>query len=693
MQNKPLVSIIILTHNRKKAYQMCFDSVYSQDYPRKEIIVVDNGSLGGMVSFLKNQAQAGKIKLILNKENKGACIGRNQGFRESKGEYILFLDSDVVLVDERTVSKAVEEMNKNEKLGELGGIGFLDKNLSKVQHGILKIEKDFEINSSYLTQIPEEINFEADYIQTDFALFRRRVFEKTGGFDPFYFYYPEDTDLSFCVKRKGFQIAVSPRIKFWHQYLFRRADISHYYFYKKVYLFFKNFSLRKGLEFYFFFLKNGIKRIISTSNKTRSYFLILWYLATPFSLFWLILFFPLIRLRRRINFLSGKQSLFSKISEKILYFPIRLEEKLLEILGRMLFWLKTKRGKIGLYLFVTNRCNYACMHCFLGTNPAFKKQNIKLAEKELTPFEIEKTYNSLRKKIGGISITGGEPFLRKDIVEICKIFQRSPFVSSIHLNTNGFNPEIIKRATKRILENAPEKQKVVVTISLDGLEQTHDTIRGIDGAFRNAVKTILALKDLENTYSNFRLRAQFTLMKINYEDFFELFDFVTNKLKVDFSFNWFREGRAYGIAQDLIWKPMFTKNSKYIGLPSGEKCEEIYEFLLENRWYDLNLNLINRYTLQILKNKKCPFSCVTPKLNLVLYADGGVSFCELIKPIHNVRDFDYDLRKIRQTRKWNKTVLAVKNCCCIHPCALGLNIGKGHFLDIKLEGLRSSIRQ
>jgi len=680
-KNEPLVSIIILTQNRRKVFEKCFNSVLSQDYPNKEVIIVDNGSSDYMIDFLKSQAEKENFRLILNEINRGACLGRNQGFKESTGEYLLFLDSDVVLVDKSTISYALEEMIKYDNLEELGGIGFLDERLSKIQHGILKFCRGFNLDKNYLNQIPSEIDFDVDYIQSDFALVRRGAFEKIGGFDPLYFYYPEDVDLSFRLKRLGFRIAITPKVKFWHRYLPRRSELNHDYFYKVIYLFFKNFSISEGLKYYFYFLRDGLNKIRKNPNRIKVYFLMSWYALTPLFVIWLFFFWVLIKLRKQINFLYEADKFFSISSEKILRFPILLENKFIALISRVLFWIKRKRGKRGLYLFVTNRCNYSCIHCFLGGDT-------KVREKELTVSEIQKAYNSLRKKIGGVSITGGEPFLREDIVEICKIFQEPPFVSGIFFNTNGFAPDLITNQVKKILANAPKKQKIIITVSLDGLEEMHDKIRTKKSAFKSATKTIRLLKKLEQGNPNFRVRAQCTLMEINYKDFHSLFNLISNELRVDFNFNWFRDGRACGVDQSLILEPLPTQDNSSCKLPSMEKCEEVCEFLLENQWEDLNLNLINKYTLEILRDKKFIFPCVAPELNLVIYANGDVSFCELVKPIRNIREFDYDLKKILKSKKWKKISAAVKKCFCIHPCILGINLQKKHFIDVKLESMR-----
>ena len=358
----------------------------------------------------------------------------------------------------------------------------------------------------------------------------------------------------------------------------------------------------------------------------------------------------------------------------------------ISFLNSFLFWIKRKSGKRSLFLFVTNKCNYSCIHCFLG-------KTTKAKEKELTVSEIEKTYASLRKKINRVCITGGEPFLRKDIAKICGIFQGNSFVKLIFINTNGSAPDLIENKAKEILLNAPKKQTVIVTVSLDGLEEIHNKIRGKNDAFKNAVKSILLLKRLEKDNPNFRTRVLFTLMEINYKDFYSLFDFVERDLGAIFGFNWFRDGRAHGVDQNLIFEPMPMENDNLCRLPSVGRCEEIKVFLLKNQKQNLEERLVDKYTLKILKNKKFLFPCVAPELNLVIYANGDISFCESVKPFHNIRNFNYDLKKILKSEKWKKYTLAVKKCFCIHPCVLITSLQGNHLTDIKFEKFRNHLKK
>lgn len=676
---KPLVSVIIVSRNRKKACELCLSYLYAQDYPNLEIILVDNGSMENTVNFLK--AQGEKIRLYSNDTNKGACVGRNHGFKYSKGDYILFLDSDVCLIDKSTISRAIEEFARYQNLGELGGIGYFDKNLARVQHGLLIRNKYFELDPMYLKKIPYDLDFATDYVQSDFAMIKRDVFEKIGGFDSFYFYYFEDLDLSWRVKESGFLVGISPKIKFWHQYIPRRSPFDHSELVKNLYFIVKNLPLVFYFSYLFYLIRNSLLACYYSKSKLKNLFLLGWYIVGLPYFGYYLLFLTIIKVRKKINFIyiNGKNG-FTRISEKILRFPIEVECLIISWLGRALFWMKRKYGNRGIYLFVTNRCNLACEHCFY-------KSNVNKKVCELTVAEIEKIHLSLRNKIKGVTITGGEPFLRDDIVEICRIFQKNGSVSNINIITNGYMPEMIRSKFKHILENRPEGQQLMITVSLDGFERTHDQIRGVQGAYKMVIATIDLLKGLLKENNGFTIRVALTLMNLNYNEFIDFYNFVTKELGVQFTFNWFREDFVGGLSPELI--NYSDSRGAQCKLPSLDVCEDIHQFIQEEKWENLVLNLINQYTLETLRNKKMLFPCVAPDLNLVIYPDGGVSFCEMLKPFFNIRDFDYDLKKMLRSPRWRKAIHQINKCFCIHPCILGINMQRRNFIDLKFEQLRN----
>jgi len=92
-----MISVIIPAYNAAKSIQACLDSVFNQTYKDIEVIVVDDGSEDNLALALTNC----KNKLtILHQDNKGAPAARNYGFSISRGEYVIFLDADIVMKPE-----------------------------------------------------------------------------------------------------------------------------------------------------------------------------------------------------------------------------------------------------------------------------------------------------------------------------------------------------------------------------------------------------------------------------------------------------------------------------------------------------------------------------------------------------------------------------------------------------------------
>lgn len=88
-------SIIITCHNQREFIRAAVDSALSQPHLLKEVIVVDDGSIDGSVELLEQFADS--IRLIKLSSNRGAIEARNEGARQAKGQYLVFLDGDDVL--------------------------------------------------------------------------------------------------------------------------------------------------------------------------------------------------------------------------------------------------------------------------------------------------------------------------------------------------------------------------------------------------------------------------------------------------------------------------------------------------------------------------------------------------------------------------------------------------------------------
>ena len=287
-----------------------------------------------------------------------------------------------------------------------------------------------------------------------------------------------------------------------------------------------------------------------------------------------------------------------------------------------------------LIFFITTKCQLKCKHCFYSS----ELNNPKI--KELTLDEIEKIAEKI-PTLEYLQLSGGEPFLRNDIVEILEIFFKRGIRKAM-IPTNGF-------LTKKIIQQAERMKKknfvFSIMISIDGFEDIHNNIRGMD-CFKNAMETFEGLKKL-----GIDVGFNVSLSKLNYSTYIDLIKFL--KKKTD------------NIDPILVRaKPEITLSPEEFNKIKSH-VEKI-SFSCLTPFYRKRRKLLNEIYLDILKGKSIPFNCLAGMTLAVLEPDGSVRVCEMKRKLGNVRDYNYDIGKIL---KLDKTSRRCKNC--IHPCFIG----------------------
>lgn len=117
MKSEKLVSAIITTHNRRELFIKALNSVINQTYKNIEILVVDDGSEDGTKEYMQsNELSNVKYLYIPKEKSKGGNYARNIGIKESKGDYIAFLDDDDEWHKEK-IKKQVNYLEQNYKIG------------------------------------------------------------------------------------------------------------------------------------------------------------------------------------------------------------------------------------------------------------------------------------------------------------------------------------------------------------------------------------------------------------------------------------------------------------------------------------------------------------------------------------------------------------------------------------------------
>lgn len=91
---KDKISIIIPAYNSEQTLKRCLDSILNQTYKNIEIIVINDGSKDKTLKILKQYEKKHSNVIIIDKKNEGQASARNDGFKKSTGEYVMFIDAD-----------------------------------------------------------------------------------------------------------------------------------------------------------------------------------------------------------------------------------------------------------------------------------------------------------------------------------------------------------------------------------------------------------------------------------------------------------------------------------------------------------------------------------------------------------------------------------------------------------------------
>ena len=173
---EPLVSVNITIYNRADLLPRCLNSVLAQKYLNLEVIIVDDASCDNTKNIVNSYMKRDtRIIYIQHSENRGNAASRNTAWKNSKGQYIAFMDDDDEWIDNEKISKQV---NLFEKLNESYGI---------ICTSVKKQFKNGQVSYTNLTSLPK--NFKQLILTKNKLIFsptvvvRRTVLKSTDGFD------------------------------------------------------------------------------------------------------------------------------------------------------------------------------------------------------------------------------------------------------------------------------------------------------------------------------------------------------------------------------------------------------------------------------------------------------------------------------------------------------------------------------
>jgi GT2 family glycosyltransferase len=226
MSRSDFVSVTIVTYNSGRFIKRCLESVLDQDYPFKEIIVIDNNSSDGTIDILEPFED--RCRIVYNEENIGFAAAQNQAISLSNSEWVLTLNPDVLLLQGF--------------LEALVNAGNLDPRVGTVCGKLLTMSADFEfgeeplVDSTGIYFTPNLRHLDRGSLQVDnghfrnyeyvfgataaAALYRREMIDDilVSGefFDADFFVYREDADVAWRAQLMGWKCLYAPYAKGYH---------------------------------------------------------------------------------------------------------------------------------------------------------------------------------------------------------------------------------------------------------------------------------------------------------------------------------------------------------------------------------------------------------------------------------------------------------------------------------------------
>lgn len=319
--------------------------------------------------------------------------------------------------------------------------------------------------------------------------------------------------------------------------------------------------------------------------------------------------------------------------------------------------------------FITSRCNNRCSHCFYW-------QELDNGAGELSLEEIKSIASSLRHPVH-LSLTGGEPFLRQDVARICRIFIEQNSCKHIGIATNGYQTEHIVAGCAEILQMPLES--LAIQVSLDGLEQTHNLIRGVKDGFQRAMATIVALQRLAGQEPRFTVTVSVTVQNRNMCEVEALLEqLLPLAIPVRFALVRGQHFGTYGLPPEVANEIDPTESDAPV--TDLAQLEALFKRLNERnqtapyRFLSERQQELIRISLKMMAGRKRELPCHAGVLEGVLYANGDVALCELSRPVGNVRDYHLDFARLWKSAAAQQMRNGIRNCFCIHGCNLSTSL-------------------
>jgi len=303
-----------------------------------------------------------------------------------------------------------------------------------------------------------------------------------------------------------------------------------------------------------------------------------------------------------------------------------------------------KKPKI-IILNITEKCNSRCVMCGF-----WNKKNPEVMNIEKIKNFIENNRDGLNE-VETISFVGGEPFLHENYLDFIKLYKYFPKLKFLGQPTNALAPQVYLEKIEKAIHVLPSNIYYGISISIDGIGQTHDRIRGIKNSFKNSLEFISLVKEKLNKYDNYYLTLTSTISNYNYKEITKIYD-LAEKLKLRF-----------------IFRPAMEIDSDYIdntNTSSWQWNSEVNKNIINefNILYNKTKNDYYKLVIEMLKGKKRNYPCPFQSEGLVISPNGEVNMC-LFSRQGKLGDYSHSIKDLFHSKKYNTTQENLINNDCV----------------------------
>lgn len=331
----------------------------------------------------------------------------------------------------------------------------------------------------------------------------------------------------------------------------------------------------------------------------------------------------------------------------------------------------SRREPVSLIHFVTNRCNARCPFCFIDFDDP------EVFKNELTLAEIDKISKSVGGSLQNVNLTGGEPFSRKDFLDVARCWLRNTNIRSIFVTSNGSLPDRVRTFAETLSSEFPDR-KIIFSLSIDGFPQEHDKIRKIDGLFDKVMESYHILRKMPD---NVMVNISITVSLENHLVVNNLYDALKQTYGVDaITATIVRDEGVYETPQLLKRGILDAYASLTKRISDDLKSGGIKGYnnrTLQGRLINKKNVIVNKILTETYVNEEYVSPCRAGSIFGIIAADGQVLPCEILdKSFGNLKEYDYNFMALWQNNKAVeiKDWIVDSKCHCTYECAWSFNV-------------------